>query len=131
MHQDIFKASLWENIELGRQGIQPIHAIELAKKLGFENFLEQFPQGFDTTLDPMGKKIPYSNVKKILLLRALINEPRLLLMEEPWNDLGKDLKQTVMNYILGLENTTCIIISNNEDFAQKCDVRLNLMNGTF
>ena len=66
--QDIFQGTLWENIELGRTGIQPKDVIKLAKELGFENFLEQFPNGFDTQLDPTGKKIPFSNTKKILLL---------------------------------------------------------------
>jgi len=128
--QDIFQGTLWENIELGRKGIQPKDVIKLAKDLGFENFLDQFTNGFDTILDPTGKKIPYTNTKKILLLRALVNSPRLLLMEEPWNDLGKDLKEQVMNYFLGLKNTTCIIISNDKDFASKCDQQFNLVNGT-
>lgn len=127
--QDIFQGTLWENIELGRKGIQPKDVIELAQKLGFENFLEHFPNGFDTQLDPTGKKIPFTHTKKILLLRALINSPRLLLMEEPWNDLGKDLKEKVMSYFLTLKNTTCIIISNDSDFALKCDKQLNLING--
>jgi len=127
--QDIFQGTLWENIELGRKGIQPKDVIELAQKLGFENFLEHFPNGFDTQLDPTGKKIPFTHTKKILLLRALINSPKLLLMEEPWNDLGKDLKEKVMSYFLTLKNTTCIIISNDADFALKCDKQLNLING--
>ncbi len=128
--QDIFQGTLWENIELGRTGIKPADVIHLAKQLGFENFLEQFPNGFDTQLDPTGKKIPFTNTKKILLLRALVNAPKLLLMEEPWNDLGKDLKEKVMTYFLQLKNTTCIIISNDQDFALKCDQQLNLQNGT-
>lgn len=129
-HQDIFHATLWENIELGRKGITPNDVIDLAKSLGFENFLEQFPNGFDTVLDPTGKKIPYTNTKKILLLRALVNKPNLLLMEEPWNDLGKDLKMKVMDYILQLQHTTCIIVSNDAEFAKKCDLQWNLINGT-
>ncbi|MEY4382737.1 MAG: hypothetical protein RI995_279, partial [Bacteroidota bacterium] len=122
--------TLWENIELGRKGIQHADVIQLAKELGFENFLEHFPNGFDTVLDPTGKKIPFTNTKKILLLRALVNAPKLLLMEEPWNDLGKDLKEKVMTYFLQLKNTTCIIISNDQEFALKCDQQLTLINGT-
>ncbi len=129
--QDIFQGTLWENIELGRKGIHPTDVIHLAQKLGFGNFLEQFPNGFDTILDPTGKKIPFTNTKKILLLRALVNSPRLLLMEEPWADLGKDLKPIVMEYFLQLKNTTCIIISNDSEFASKCNQQLNLINGTF
>jgi len=128
--QDIFQGTLWENIELGRKGIQHADVIQLAKDLGFENFLEHFPNGFDTVLDPTGKKIPFTNTKKILLLRALVNAPKLLLMEEPWNDLGKDLKEKVMTYFLQLKNTTCIIISNDQEFALKCDQQLTLINGT-
>ncbi len=128
--QDIFQGTLWENIELGRNGIRPGEVIQLAENLGFGNFLEQFPNGFDTILDPTGKKIPYSFTKKILLLRALVNHPKLLLMEEPWADLGKDLKTKVMEYFLQLKNTTCIIISNDSAFALKCNQHLNLTNGT-
>lgn len=128
-HQDIFSGSLWENIALGRPSIRKEGIVELSETLGFKHFLEYFPLGFDTHLDPTGKKIPFTLSKKILLLRALAHQPQLLLMEEPWADMELELKESLQNYFLNLKNTTCLIVSNDPGFSSRCDQVIRLDEG--
>jgi hypothetical protein len=79
--------TLMENITLGQTDISTEMIIQQANKLGFLNFLQYFPSGFDTVLDPLGKKLSESLKKKILLIRATIGNKSLLLLEEPWSGL--------------------------------------------
>lgn len=128
--QDIFKGTVWENISLNRQGITPEKVTKIAEKLGIQSYLDTLQKGFETEIDSTGKKLPSTIVKKMLLLRALANEPNLLLLEEPWQGLEETEKEIMTNYLLNkISNTTIIVISNDEAFAKKCTYHFRLENG--
>ena len=125
--QDVFVGSLWENISLGRPEVEVQFIISIAENLGIAHFLEIMPQGFETMIDPMGKKLPSTAVQKILLLRAFANHPNLLLLEDPWLGLEDTTRQTMMDYFLRKkENQTIVVASNDEGFAAKCDLHIKL-----
>jgi ABC-type bacteriocin/lantibiotic exporter with double-glycine peptidase domain len=111
--QEIFDGTVWENISLGNKEVSPSVILETAENLGFADFLNHFPQGFDTEIEPLGKKTPQTIIKKILLLRALCGDKRLLLLENPWNGLDATLAEKLRDYLLQKSNAT-VIISTNE-----------------
>lgn len=128
--QDIFRGTVWENISMNKQGILPENVTRIAENLGIQSYLDTLQQGFETEIDSAGKKLPSTIVKKILLLRAFVNEPNLLLLEEPWQGLGLNEKEKMVDYLLHkLQNTTIIVVSNDKAFAQKCDYHYHLENG--
>jgi len=107
--QEIFNGTVWENISLGNKEISPSVILETAENLGVADFLNHFPQGFDTEIEPLGKKTPQTIIKKILLLRALCGDKRLLLLENPWNGLEAKLADNLRDYLLKKSNATVII----------------------
>jgi ABC-type bacteriocin/lantibiotic exporter with double-glycine peptidase domain len=128
--QDIFKGTVWENISLNKEGVLPENITRIAEDLGIQSYLDTLQQGFETEIDSAGKKLPSSTVKKILLLRAFANKPSLLLLEEPWQGLEISEKETIIDCLLHkLQNTTIIVVSNDEAFAKKCDYHYHLENG--
>ena len=62
--QDLFEGSLFDNITLGNTNIEMEHILDVAKKLGIENFLSSFPHSYETKIEPMGQKMPSSLIKK-------------------------------------------------------------------
>ena len=127
---EIFMGTLMENITLGQTDISTDMIIQQANKLGFSNFLNYFPLGFDTLLDPMGKKLSESLKKKILLIRATVGKKSLLLLEEPWNGLPIELQVKMKDYFLNeLPNSTVIIATNDAEYIQKCTVAFEIKNG--
>mgnify|MGYP000225697319 FL=1 len=111
--QEIFGGTVYENISLGKSEITPALILETAKELGIADFLNHFPLGFDSYIEPIGKKTPQSIVKKILLLRALSGDKRLLLLENPWNGLDAELAEKLRIYLLKKSNATVIISTND------------------
>ena len=112
-NQEIFGGTVWENISLGNKEISPASIIDTANELGFADFLNHFPLGFDTAIEPLGKKTPQTIVKKILLLRALCGDKRLLLLENPWSGLDTPLAEKLRAYLVKKENATVIISTND------------------
>jgi ABC-type bacteriocin/lantibiotic exporter with double-glycine peptidase domain len=111
--QEIFEGTVYENISLGKSEITPALILETAKELGIADFLNHFSLGFDSYIEPIGKKTPQSIVKKILLLRALSGDKRLLLLENPWNGLEAELAEKLRMYLLK-KSTATVIISTND-----------------
>ena len=128
--QDIFKGSLMENINMGCNDILAKDILQLADKIGLITFIAELKEGLNTQLDPAGKNLSKNAIQKILLLRALVAKPRLVLMEEPFDGLNESIKQTITNYFLNeTPEQTIIISSNDESFAAKCDKVIYLKNG--
>jgi ABC-type bacteriocin/lantibiotic exporter with double-glycine peptidase domain len=129
--QDLFEGSLYENIVLGRTEINIERIVDLSKKLGFEDFIQSFPYYFDTALDPLGQKLPSSLIRKILLLRALINTPQLLILEDPWIEFEDSTITKIQNYIIDIsKNSTVVVSTNDKNFIEKSTVHFSIENGT-
>lgn len=127
---DLFKGTVWENISLNRPGVTPQQVLKLMQDIGFEHTLSQLPNGFDTPIDSHGKRLSSAMAKKILLLRAMCNQPSLLLLEEPWEGLGEHEKEKLIHYLLHiLKRSTLFVISNDQEFAAQCDLQIRLEQG--
>jgi ATP-binding cassette subfamily B protein len=129
--QDIFQGSLYENITLGDTSISTASITALASKLGIGDFINSLKSGFDTPIDAAGKRLSSAVRRKLLLLRALIAQPKLVLLEDPWLGFDEDCREKVQQYLLkGMPGTTVLVISNDETFARQCNLVLHMQDGT-
>lgn len=119
--QDIFQGTLWENISLGKEYIKMEDVVKYADKVRLKDFISTLPNGYDTQLDPTGKRLPRNVINKILLVRALVSNPRLLLLEEPWANADDDFRSRIISIIEEMANVTVVVFTNDEAFAKTCD----------
>lgn len=128
--QSLFQGTLFENIAMGRVGVTPEVIIQIAEKSGLTNFLNHFQSGFESYIDPVGAKLPHSTAKKILLLRSIVNQPALLLMDEPLLGLESEIKQPFANYLLNqLPDTTVLMTIQDEAMLPLFDYEISFNNG--
>ena len=119
--QDIFYGSVWENITLGNENVTMENVNTISGKVGLTEFIATLKNGYDTVLDPTGKRLPRSVIHKILLVRALAGQPRLLLLEEPWMNFEKNQRNQIIQLVKEIQNSTVVIVSNDEEFAGQCN----------
>ena len=127
--QDIFSASLWENITLGNPNIKEQDVLDTFKIVGLESFYKGLNKGFDTHLEPTGKQLSSSNVQKLLIARSLLNQPALLLLDEPMKLIAADDKQYLQNYLFGLKDVTIIFTTNDPSLISKSEMVIHLEKG--
>ena len=127
--QDIFSASLWENITLGNKEVKEQDVLDTFKIVGLDNFYKSLSKGFDTHLEPTGKQLSSSSVQKLLIARSLLNQPALLLLDEPMKLIAADDKQYLKNYLFGLKDVTIIFTTNDPALIAKCDMVIHLDKG--
>ena len=122
--QDIFQGTVWENISLGNKLVSLETVKEISAKTGLTDFIATQKKGYDTLLDPTGKRLPRNVVHRILLVRALAANPRLLLLEEPWINFHENHRKQIMQLLTSLQNTTVVVVSNDDEFIKKCTKRI-------
>lgn len=126
--EDIFKATLMENITMGKKDSSLEKVQELAKIVGLKEFIESLPEGYNTMMMPEGKNLPKSTRLKIMLLRSLTNDPKLILLEDNFNQLNNTDKDNLLNYLFD-SKITLIAVSNDERIAKRFSKVMVLKHG--
>jgi ABC-type bacteriocin/lantibiotic exporter with double-glycine peptidase domain len=118
--ENLFKGTLYENISLGRPGVNMKVVINVATKVKLMDFVQNLKGGFDTIIDPEGKNLPDSVQTKIILARSMACRSRLLLITDHLNQLDQLEGMQIMDMLVGRDNPwTLIIISNQAEIAAK------------
>ena len=70
-------------------------------------------------------------MQRIAMARALINEPEIILADEPTGSLDHTTAKEVFNFLYNLKNKNRLIIyaTHNRFFANKADCKLELIDG--
>lgn len=126
--QDIFLGTLEENLKLGIPEITTQEILDKAELTGLSVFIKNSEKGLETTIDPIGKRLPSEIRQSILLTRSLIGKSRLFLFEEPFKYLDELHLTSVINYLKSTSAT--VLISSESTVCEKyCDIIINLENG--
>ena len=107
--QDIFQGTVRDNITMGDKAVESNTLFEISKKTGLDNFISGLEMGFDSIIDPAGKKLPEKIKQGILLARALLNKKQLFLLENPFDGLSTETIEETKQTILGIQESTILI----------------------
>lgn len=127
--EDIFAGTITENIILGNNDLYQsmVHCLE---SLGLMEFINSLPAGFDTIMYPENRRYPKSVIKKIILARNIIKQPRLLILDDLLMQIQQEERQKLIEYLVDKKhNWTVILISNEINIASACDRIIELRNG--
>lgn len=127
---EIFNASIIENITLGNDDIPFQTILNTSKEIGLHDYINHLPNGYHTELIANGLNIPHSIMTKIILARTLIFDPEILLLDNFMPRLEEKEKTVIIDYITKSDKDwTLIAVSNNPEFAAKCDRVIVLKDG--
>ena len=116
----LFNASIRENILLGKENIDDGILSKAIERAGIMDIIKDSPLGIDTILSENGVNLSGGQRQKISLARALINNPKILLMDEPTSSLDNQSEKGFMDQVFGLKNT-CIVVAHRLSTIDKFD----------
>jgi putative ABC transport system ATP-binding protein len=87
--------------------------------------------GLDHRLDHIPAHLSGGEQQRVCIARALVNEPRILLADEPTGNLDQKNGEIVLKLIKDLhkEGHTIILITHNPQIGKLGDIQLNLVDG--
>lgn len=125
-----FEGTIRENITFGNKNISDEAIYQVIESLNLTTFLHQQIKGLSTILKPEGKQIAYTTSKKIVLARALIKQPKLLILEDPLDHFDKDEATKIMNVLVDPKQPwSLVVVSNNDIWESKCNKQIILKKG--
>ncbi|WP_378186986.1 peptidase domain-containing ABC transporter [Aquimarina sp. W85] len=129
--QQPFEGSLLENITFGDTTITRERVHEVLQNLGLLPFIKQQLNGLQTMLYPQGQQIPYTIAKRIILARAIVHQPKLLLLKDPLEHFEPNEAAAIIEYLTRPEQPWAIVVSSrNPLWIRKASIMLELNQGT-
>jgi ABC-type bacteriocin/lantibiotic exporter with double-glycine peptidase domain len=80
----IFYGTILDNIKMGREEISMDCLSDVLRQLNLLDFINSFSQGLDTYLLSGGNFLPPEIKQKIILARALVGQPSMIVMDASW-----------------------------------------------
>lgn len=91
----LFRASLLENIRMGRPEAPRSSVEEAARQAGIHDTLLRLPEGYDTQAGERGSRLSGGERQRIALARALVRQPRVLILDEATSALDPQTEAEV------------------------------------
>lgn len=124
----IFSATIRENITLGRDfNLKEIEHI--CQLVNLDEFIKSLPQGYDTEMTS-AMNLSSGQKRRLGLARALIGRPKLLLLDEPMENLDVYNEKLIQRILSDLNNkVTVIIIGHRLQTLKNADELIYLQQG--
>ena len=126
----LFGGTIRDNIEYGRPGASEEDIRRAAEQANALDFIESFPDGFDSLIGDRGIKLSGGQRQRIAIARAILNDPKVLLLDEATSSLDADSEKVVQSALDNLlENRTALIIAHRLATIKNADLILVLDKG--
>jgi len=128
-HPILFNRSVSENIAYGLEGISQQEIEEAAKATGADAFVRNLPQGYETIIGEGGRSLSGGERQKIVLARAFVRKPEILILDEPTTGLDHQTTMEFLELVSKLRatrGTTIIYITHEPSHLSRFDRVLRL-----
>ncbi|MGX7173820.1 ATP-binding cassette domain-containing protein [Enterococcus ratti] len=120
-----------ENLNLGTENlnVDGIYFSEVLEKLGINEMVKDFPNGIDSIVLENGENLSTGQKQRISIARALLKQPKVLLLDEAFSNLDTKSKIEILQFIENkLKSSVRIYVSHDELITSKTDQVFNLAN---
>ena len=107
-NDSVLQGTILQNI-LGTSGLSEEAAWEAARKVSLDKDIEELPMGMYTMIPAGGKTLSGGQLQRLIIARAILKNPKILLFDEATSALDNITQQTVSRSLEALKATRIVI----------------------
>ena len=107
----LFNDTIYYNIAYGRPDASREEVIEAARLAHIHPFIEQLPEGYDTTVGERGLKLSGGEKQRVAIARTLLKRPAILIFDEATSALDSRTERAIQAELkaIAAHHTTLVI----------------------
>ena len=100
----LFNGTIYTNIAYAKPGASREEVIRAAKLAGAHSFIMKLPDGYNTFVGAAGNTLSGGEKQRISIARAILRNPRLLILDEATSSLDTDTEKQIQEALAGLSS---------------------------
>ena len=126
----LFSGTVRENIAYSDPNIKDSEVLSAAKAANAYDFIKKLPKGLDTEIGERGVKLSGGQKQRIAIARAIVKNPKLLILDEATSSLDSKAEHEVQIALERLmRNRTTMIIAHRLSTIANVDTIVGLKGG--
>lgn len=126
----LFGGTIFENIRYGKPDATQEEIIEAARKSNALEFIQSFPDQFDTIVGERGVKLSGGQRQRIAIARAILKNPAILVLDEATSSLDAESEKLVQDALDELmKDRSSLIIAHRLSTIREADCIYVLQKG--
>lgn len=108
----LFHGDIKENILLGASNVDDARLLEAVRMACLEETLTQMPNGLATQVGERGERLSGGQRQAVAIARALVQRPRLLLLDEPSSMMDPATEHLLIQNLRNLREATLLLVTH-------------------
>ncbi|MBR6013620.1 MAG: type I secretion system permease/ATPase [Selenomonadaceae bacterium] len=126
----LFSGTVEENIRIACPNSTHEDVVKAAKLAGADDFISQFPNGYETFVGERGSLLSGGQRQRIAIARALISDPRIIIFDEATSALDYESENIIMENIDPIsQGRTMLMIAHRLSTVRNCDAIIVIDKG--
>ena len=126
----LFSGTIRENIAYGKPGATEEEIIDVAKRANAHEFIQAFPEGYDTVIGERGLKLSGGQKQRVSVARAMLKDAPILVLDEATSALDTKSERAVQAGLDELmKDRTTLIIAHRLSTIADVDTIITLDRG--
>lgn len=126
----LFAASIRDNLAFGDESADEAAIVAAARAAHAWEFIERLPDGLDTVVGERGTRLSEGQKQRLAIARALLRDPRILILDEPTAALDARSEHLVQEALETLmRGRTTLVIAHRLATIRRAECILVLDNG--
>jgi ATP-binding cassette subfamily C protein LapB len=126
----LFYGSLRDNLTLSNSQVSDASLVRAAEIANLSDFINRHPQGFDMVVSERGDSLSGGQRKSVALARGVVNEPPILLMDEPTGSMDHSTEIAVKKHLAEfIKGRTWLVVTHRNSLLEMVDRIIVIDNG--